>query len=165
MSPQNPATPHTSTPASRRRRIRNAALASVIVAGVLFGGAAPASAETDRLSDQCIYVAGAQRACAYYMSVSWGSGLYWRAGGQVVDTRADSWYNVIEVKLNRRVSSNTHWIQVARAYDWQSAYQPESGYDPTYGAWMRLCTVSLSGTKYFSGTKYCNASEYVQDNS
>jgi hypothetical protein len=72
---------------------------------------------------------------------------------------ADSWYNLIEVKLNRRWSSNTAWLEVASAGDWGSQYTWITGYDPTYGAWMRLCTVSPSNTKY------CNQSRYVRDNS
>lgn len=142
-----------------RRRVTKLGIAVGIVVAVMFGSSTMASAESDSLSSQCIYVGGVERACAYGLYVNWGLGISWRAGGQVADSRADSWDNLVEVKLDRKWSSNTSWIQVVRAGDWSTATSSTSGYDPTYGAWVRLCTVSPSGTKY------CNSSRYVTDNS
>ena len=144
----------------RSRRVAQAAATLCLASGLLFAGGPPAIAESDSLSNQCIYMpAGVKRACAYYLSVDWGSGIYWQAGGQLIDDKGDYWDNTVEIKLDRKWSSNTGWIQVLRAGDWQMHSQYISGHDPTNGAWVRLCTLSPSGAKY------CKPSRYVTDNS
>jgi hypothetical protein len=146
-------------------RLAKAAVVFSIVFGVMFAGAGAAFAETDTLASQCIYSGGYQRGCASDIRVSWGSGLHWSVSGTVKNTyRYDGWEVVLETQLNRKWSSNTYFMQVSRALD---AYYPQywifgsaSGYDPTYGAWVRLCIVNT-----YNNNKYCNASRYVSDNS
>lgn len=155
---------HTTTPRSVRstRRVAKAAVVFSIVVGVMFGGAAAAFAETDTLGSQCIYVGGYNRGCASNLNVQWGSGWYWRVGATASNTyRGDGWNIVVEAKLNRKWSSNTYWMRVSRVDDlsYYTSTNSISGYDPTYGAWVRLCAVTNSGYKV------CNSSRYVTDNS
>ena len=122
--------------------------------------AAPALAETDSMNDQCISVSGATRACLYGSFVNWGSGISWNTGGQLVDRNGgDYWTSTMEISLDRKWSSDTPFMQVLRVGNWQTHTSGTSGYDPTYGAWVRLCSTSQGGTKY------CLAPRYVNDNS
>lgn len=151
-----------STRTRRPGRIAKAAIVFSIVVGTMFGGATAALAETDTLSGECITVHSYRRGCATDLRVSWGSGMSWSAAGTASNTyRWDGWSVVIEAKLNRKWSSNTGWMQVSKAWDsyYYANFDYISGYDPTYGAWVRLCAVANSGAKY------CNASRYVADNS
>lgn len=146
------------TPARHRWTTRVLTMLAAVAATTVVT-AAPSHAETDTLSNQCIAVSGVTRSCLYSY-VSWGSGISWRAGGQLVDYNgADGWTSTMEISLDRKWSSNTPFQAVLRVGNYQTHTSSMSGYDPTYGAWIRLCSTSPSGTKY------CLPSRYVTDNS
>ncbi|MBA2282240.1 MAG: hypothetical protein H0W25_13580 [Acidimicrobiia bacterium] len=152
-------TPIRSTRSTRSARLVQSVLALGLVAGALLGGASAASAETDGFTSQCISVGGYQRGCIDNGYVTWGSGISWRIGGALTDTRNDGWYVTYEAKLDRQLSSDTAWMRVLRAGDFQAHTSSISGYDPTNGAWVRLCATNPSGTKY------CMPTRWAADNS
>lgn len=143
-----------------RHRLAKTLTSVFIVVGSIAAVAGPASAETDTLDTQCISVYGMARGCATNINVVWGSGWSWSAGASTKDTMIDNGNVVVEIKLNRKHMSNTSWIQVSRATDHMQYYGYSStrGYDPTYGAWVRVCTNLNTG-------KYCLAERYVTDHS
>lgn len=142
------------------RKLATAALALTATVAGIGATATAASAETDGFITQCISVNGYQRGCIDNAYVTWGSGLSWRIGGSLVDTRNDGWSVTYEAKLDRQAPvSDTAWMQVLRAGDFQSHTSSISGYDPTNGAWVRLCATSPTGTKS------CLPTRWASDNS
>jgi hypothetical protein len=122
--------------------------------------AAPALAETDTLGNQCISVGGVRRACLENAYAWWGSGISWQIGGRLYDMNGgDGWVSTMEYSLDRKWSSNTPFMAALRVGNWQSHNSWRSGSDPTYGAWIRLCTTSPSGIKW------CNPTRYATDQS
>lgn len=151
--------PSKNDPAAIARLRARVMVTLALMTSLVIGSTSQVAAESDRLGDQCISVSGAKRGCAYYFSISWGAGISWQASGQLVDATADGWSNTVELKLNRPGMSDTAWMQVLRAGDWQTHTWSIKGSDPTRGAWVRLCSSSPRGVKY------CNPSRYVTDNS
>ncbi len=150
-------TPH---PTPRTTRWTHRVLTVLAVsAATAVATTAPALAETDSLRDQCIVAAGATRACLSGTFVTWGSGISWSTGGQLADMNGgDGWTSTMEISLDRKWSSNTPFMQVLRVGNWQTHTSGISGSDPTYGAWVRICSTG-------SGPKYCTSPRYVNDNS
>jgi hypothetical protein len=150
--------------ARKRRWVRRIAAALALAPLFSLIAAAPAHAEIDSLNRQVIAVNGVYRGWAAFWDVKWGSGLSWTITGSVERTsRYDGWTTSIEYYLNRKLSSNTRWTFLTSNtnnpfYDTHS-FGKNSGYDPTYGAWLRLCTTPPAGVKI------CLPPQYVTDNS
>lgn len=147
-----------SAPRARQRLCRLLAFA-VLIPFFTFVAPQAASAERDSSGYWCISVNGTERSCSY-VEMNWGSGWSWRANAHVDDVGGgDGYYSQVEVMLNRKGMSNTPWMYVARAYEYRQNYQGVSGYDPTYGAWVRQCI-----WPYYGGSGFCST-RYWTDNS
>jgi hypothetical protein len=148
---------------SRQRasvRARKVLAVALLTAAILVGLPSPASAQDTGLSAECITVNGQRRGCAKDILVRFGNGIYWSTAGSTRDLLVDNGNVTLEVRLDRKWSSNTSWMIVSRSIDRAQyySYTSVSGYDPTYGAWVRLCTNLSTG-------KWCNPARYVVDRS
>lgn len=143
-----------------RKHLTKAVAGLAIFVTAIIGSTMPAAAEVDTLGSQCITVNGATRGCGTNFQIVWGSGWSWTVGASTNDVMVENGSVTVEVKLNRKGMSNTPWMTVSRAIDTTKGYTYQSmrGTDPTYGAWVRLCTNLNTG-------KYCNGERYVTDNS